>query len=183
MKLYEITGAMLPVVQAYQDATTQEELDALAEQLQSLELTFQEKALAVSHYCLNIKADIDARKNEMARLKAKNDVAERAYESLKNYLHTQMVRTGQTRIESATAIISFRKSSSVIVDDAEKVPNKYKRAIIKLDSTEHLTEILAIEPGAKVETEVKKVEIKEVNKQGIGVEGTHIETKHNIQIT
>lgn len=162
--LYEITGAMLPVIQQYQQAESQEELDALAKSLQDLELSFQEKALAIGHFCINEQSDIDAIENEIKRLKAMSTRKENHIEWMKNYLKNHMEATGQLRIDSATVGVAIRKNPpSIIIEDVTKIPEKYMRII----------------PEKK---EPDKVLIKQAFKDGIGIDGCKMEQGTRLEI-
>ena len=163
MELYKLTGEMLHAIQIYQEAETQEQLDLAEKTITAIEKPFQEKAVAVAHYVLNLNADAVAISSEIERLQASETKVKKSAEWFKRYLQSAMEATNTEKVESPTIKISFRNSSAVIIDDESIVPMSYKREI-------------------PAHFEVDKAKVKQTHKDGLGVLGTHIEERKNLQI-
>jgi len=157
MKLYEITGELAVAITKYEEAQTEEELLELEKTINSIELSFTDKALAVAFYTRNLLADVTAIENEVNRLTALKKRAQTRKEWFEKYLKASMDTVGIPRIENATLKISIKKNpASVVIDNEQYIPHQYMRVIPE-----------RLEPD--------KIAIKDAWKQGIGVSGTHIE--------
>ena len=69
MKLYEITGSLMSLIDKYNEVETDEQLLQLEAALKDVQLDFNSKGLNVAHVILNIEADTPAIDKEIARLK------------------------------------------------------------------------------------------------------------------
>jgi hypothetical protein len=163
MELYRITEDMLRAIQLYQSAETDQELETAEKTLTAIQVPFKEKAISVAHHILNTNADVSAIEIEIARLVELRDRAKRHSESVQRYLKSAMEAVGEEEIKTPTLKISFRPSSAVIIDDESLVPNTYKRLIPE-------------------KWEVDKTKVKKTWADGLGVNGTHIEERTNLQI-
>jgi hypothetical protein len=162
MKLYEITNELERHLEAYNEVESQEGLDAIEKQIDSLEIAFKDKAVSVAHFIRNREYDIDTIEKEIARLTAKKASIESAKESLRGYLKRCMLETGTEKIETPITKISFRKSQRVEIVDESKIPLKYWQE--------------------KIVKTIMKKEIKADWENGIGVEGTVIIEDKHLQI-
>jgi hypothetical protein len=125
MKLYEITNELEKHLEAYNEVESQEGLDAIEKQIDSLEIAFKDKAVSVAHFIRNREYDINTIEKEIARLTAKKASIESAKESLRGYLKRCMLESGTEKIETPITKISLRKSRRVDVIDETKIPVKY----------------------------------------------------------
>lgn len=164
MKLYELTGEMLKAIQIYQNAETDQELENAERTLTAVEIPFQEKAVSVAYHILNTNADIVAIESEIERLTTLKDRATKHSASVKRYLQSAMEAVNTNEIKTATLSLRIQNNPpSVIVENEELIPKKYFRLIPE-------------------RYEIDKVLIKESWKNGVGVEGTHIEQKQSLRI-
>ena len=164
MELYKHTGEFLHAIQIYQEAESDEQL-ALAEQtINAVQLSFQEKAIAVAHHILNLKADAIAISNEIERLQALENRAKKSEEWFKRYLQSAMEATQTNKIETPTLKLMIQNNPpSVVVDDESLIPDSYKRIV-------------------PAHYEIDKKKIGQTWKDGLGVAGTHVEQKQSLRI-
>ena len=152
MTIYEINSQILDCI----DEETGEVLDT-----ERLEKIMQDKASkieSVACWYKNVIAEAEAIKAEIANLTARKKHDEKLAESLKIYLSNAL--DGE-KFKTAKVSISYRKSSSVEVDDVYKLPDDY------------LTYKMP---------EPKKAMLKTAIKSGQKFEGVRIVEKNNIQI-
>lgn len=152
MNIYEIDSQILSCI----DEETGEILDT--ERLEKLIQDRQNKIESVACWYKNVVAEAEAIKAEIAVLKIRKEHDEKLAENLRNYLSN--VLDGE-KFKTPKVSISYRKSSSVEVDDVYKLPDEF------------LT-YKAPEP--------KKSLIRSAVKAGQKFEGVRIVEKNNIQI-
>ena len=173
----------MSLIDKYNEVETDEQLLQLEAALKDVQLDFNSKGLNVAHVILNIEADTPAIDKEIARLQTLKEHNEKAISWLRGYLKRSMEAVNSQKIESATVKISIVKNPpSLIIDDESKVSDKYKRLIVKFDDALRAEQIQILYPDAQITKEVKKDEIKKLLKEGIGVDGTHTETKTRLAI-
>ena len=95
---------------------------------------------------------------EIKKLQAKKKSLDRQKDWLKDYLKHNIPK--EKKIKDARVSIFWRKSSVVIVADAEELPIEFQRITI----------------------EAKKTELKEAIKNGHKIDGVWIEENNNLQI-
>lgn len=130
---------------------------ALKDTMEGIEGEFQEKGKALAMVTLNMDGDIDAIKTQIARLTERKKVMENRQTSLKEYLRTNMERSGITKITHPLFTITLGKGKPIVVIDEEsKIPDEYM--------------------NTTVTTSPMKVEIARAIKEGKEVPGAHSET-------
>jgi hypothetical protein len=128
MNIYQINSSVENIM-AMLDAGYSEGVDEetgevfdLAEKLEELELTKEEKIRNLALFCKNQAAFIDSLKAEKARIdmmiKAENSKTERAKEYLREV-------TDGKGVKDAQYVISYRKTESVDIANGAKVPDEY----------------------------------------------------------
>ena len=129
MKLYEIDEAILNCI----DTETGEILDVDA--LSILEMERESKVESVALWYKQEKADAAALKEEIANLTARKKSTERKMESLKNWLAYAL--EGR-KFKTPRMSISYRKSTTMTVEDPSLVPADYKteETVEKIDTTQ-----------------------------------------------
>ena len=183
MKLYEITGELVNLIQKYNESENQEQLDALEAAIKDVQLSFDEKVVAVTHHIINIESDIPAIKAEKERLDKLEESITKQAEWFRRYVKNSMEAIGQDKVTTPTLKISIvNNPPSVVVDDENIIPNQYKRAMIKCEDAGMAFDIKKQVPDVVVSIEVNKTKIKEANKLDVGVSGAHIETKKRLSI-
>lgn len=126
--LYELTGIYQQIYDMDMDDETK--LDTL----ESIDWTedYENKVENYIKVMKNLDADIEARKNEIDRLKKLNDADKSKKERMKSDLATSMELTGHEKVDTTLFKVSFRKSEAVEVDDF-LLPESYKVATWKAD--------------------------------------------------
>lgn len=137
---------------------------ALRDTMEGIEGEFQEKGKALAMVTLNMDGDIEAIKTQIARLTERKKVMENRQTSLKEYLRTNMERTGIKKIIHPLFTITLGKGKPiVIIDEESKIPDEYM--------------------NTTVTTTPMKAEIAKAINEGKTVEGAHSETgKSSISI-
>ena len=128
--LYELTGQFLDIYNMdLDDETKQDTLDSI-----DWNEDYENKVEGYIKVIKNLDADIEARKNEMDRLKKLNDAAKAKKERMKAPLEESMELTGHDRVDTALFKVSFRRSKAVEVDMV-LLPDEYKKVEYKADKT------------------------------------------------
>ena len=157
MTLYEIDEMIKNAIEFGCDPETGEILDASA-----LDQLYMDRDAKIENICMYIKdlnAEVYALKTEEQRLLERRKVSERKAESLKNYLQAML---GGQKWKSARAVVSYRKTQSVVVDDLDALPTEYMRF--------------------KTISEPDKVAIKDALKAGTDVAGCHLEEGQSMSV-
>ena len=126
--LYELTGQYLEIYNLdMDDETKQDTLDSIdwAED-------YENKVENYVKVIKNLDADMEARKNEIERLRKLNDADNSKKERMKEAVKESMELTGHDRVDTPLCKVSFRKSEAVEVDDL-LLPEAYKVATYKPD--------------------------------------------------
>lgn len=127
LSLYALVGQY----QQLQNLDTDGELDATALQaindtLEGLEGEIEIKATNVGAYMLNIEAYAEAAMDASKQLKLRADRILRRADVMREYLRTQMVAAGMTKIESPQFTITRKKNpAAVIVEPDAKLADEF----------------------------------------------------------
>ena len=116
MNIYEIDSQILSCI----DEETGEILDI--ERLEKLIQDKNNKIESVACWYKNTVAEAEAIRNEISNLKARKERDEKLAENLKRYISD--VLDGE-KFKTAKVSISYRKSSSVEVDDVYRLPDEF----------------------------------------------------------
>lgn len=161
-KLYEISQLLQESIDAadeFIDHETGVIPDDWAKFLDDVQMERDEKCLSVAKYCILLDAESSAIKNEEKKLSSRRRLLNNKYDRIKKYLST-VVKEGE-KISDQCVQISWRKSTSTIIDAPDKIPDEY----CKIERMPILKDIAsAIQSGVEL--------------SGIA----HIETHQNIQI-
>ena len=139
------------------DPETGEILDASA--LEQLQMDRDEKIENICLYIKDLMAEAAAIKTEEVSLEGRRKHTENKVKSLKNYL--QAMLDGQ-KWKSSKAVVSYRKTQSVIVDNLDDIPNDFMRI--------------------KTTSEPDKVAIKDALKAVTEVAGCHLEEGQTMSV-
>lgn len=161
--LYEI-GKQYQELAALAETGDEDLAVALRDTMEGIEGEFQEKGKALAMVTLNMDGDIEALKTQIARLTERKKVMENRQASLKEYLRTNMERTGITKIIHPLFTITLGKGKPiVIIDEESEIPDEYM--------------------NTTVTTTPMKAEIAKAIKEGKEIPGAHSETgKSSISI-
>lgn len=116
MTIYEIDSQILECI----DEETGEVLNV--ERLEKLMQDKENKIESVALWYKNTVAEADAIKAEIANLRARKEHDEKLAESLKIYLSNAL---GGQKFKTPRVSVSYRKSSSVEVEDVYKIPDDF----------------------------------------------------------
>jgi DNA polymerase II small subunit/DNA polymerase delta subunit B len=163
--LYDIADKYTQAFYALADSDLDNE--TINDTLEGLEGELVEKGKAVTAFCLNLDAEIEAAKSAEKRISARRKAMENKLDRLKEYLKQNMARCGISEIKandgSFIARLYIGRDESVVIDDESAIPMDYKREI----------------PASY---EPEKMLIKKAIKEGFAVPGVHIEKKDRLEI-
>ena len=117
----------------------------------------------------NRESDVKALDDEIKALTERKKVLENKVNNTKAFLSSFMLENGIKKIETPRVVISFRKSTSVAIDDAVALLNDFKE--------KGLTDLYK----TKVTESLDKTAIKKCLKDNMS-NYCHLEEKQNIQI-
>lgn len=138
--------------------------EVVADTLEGLSGDIQAKAENVAHMVRSMESDAAAVKQWAKDATDRAKVLEGRAESLRDYLQRCMEATGIERIEGPGIVLSFRKSSAVVIDEPGLVPSLFMR-----------------QPETPPPAPDKKL-IADAIKAGKEVPGAHIEPRRSLQI-
>ena len=157
MTLFQINEQIQKAIELGFDPETGEILDSTA--LEQLQIDRDEKIENICLYIKDLRAEAKALAEESKALSERKERSQRKAESLSNYL--QVMLDGQ-KWKSSKAVVSYRKTQSVIVDDLDAVPVEYMRI--------------------KTTSEPDKVAIKDALKDGAEIAGVHLEERQSMSV-
>lgn len=130
--------------------------------LETLPLERDKKIEAIALFIKNLEADAESIAAEVKNLKARQERKIAKADALRQYLQNSMLLFGQKTFETPKVALSFRKSSTVIIEDESKLNEMYIKT--------------------KIEHTPDKTAIKNAIKSGVIVEGAVLCEKQNLQI-
>jgi len=151
--LYEIDADIMACV----DMETGEIVDI--DRLKALEMERDKKIEGVILWRKDMLAEAEAIKNEVKKLQDRIRPLENKAEQLKCYINYAL--EGQ-KFKTERCAVSYRKTTSVVIDDPRKIPPKYLKDI--------------------KEDWISKTAIKEALEEGMTIDGAHQEEKQSIII-
>lgn len=151
-------------IQTLNELMEQEDIDQQTynDTMESLMFNVQDSVNELTTFNASIKGKIEEAKFHKKRIAEYTKFLERKEERLKKFLADFLANTGLEKVEGSLGKISLRKSKSVDVYDAVKLPN----------------ECLSVTHTYKPD----KAKIKELINSGEEVPGARIVEKKNIQI-
>lgn len=155
MTLYEIDQQIVKAIELGYDPETGEILDASA--LEQLQIDRDEKIENICLYIKDLTAESKALAEEAKALTERKERSAKKAESLKNYL--AVILNGQ-KWKSSKAVVSYRKTQAVVVDDLDSLPPGYLR----------------------IKKEPDKALIKECIKGGGTIKGAHLEDRQSMSV-
>ena len=124
MKLYEITGEMLQLLEMAEEQELDQE--TINDTLESVEFEFEEKADGYAKVIKNLEGDMEAIDIEIKRLTERRNTAKNNIASIKKNLEQAMVATGKTKFKTLLFSFGIQKNPvSVVIDDETKIPEEY----------------------------------------------------------
>ena len=163
MILYEIKDLYIKFAEMVEEGLINE--SAIADTFEAIEGEFEEKADNIACLIKTWLAEAEAIKSEEARLKERRERKEKQAENLKTYLSGTMLFLGKAKVETPRNVISFRKSTSLQINDEAWFMDKYPELI-----------------KTEIKTSIPKKEITDLIKSGSEFVGAQLIEKQNIQI-
>lgn len=161
--------------QSGEDFTSEEVTTALSE----LEKTGQEAIAPMCDILDELEARAKARRDKARQYAELAKTTEESVERMKEYILTLMRQTGLDKLSVGEKSITLSKGrESVEVIDEAKVPDTYKRIILKIRGT-NIDAIMAVfgDDVMDFKEEVNKTEITAAHKAGVGIAGTQVVRK------
>lgn len=125
MKLYELTGEYIQLMQMLEDASAEDEAEIMAA-MEAVTDDIEDKADAYARIMKNLLADVDALDVEEKRLKARRTALENRVDRLKSAIQNAMELTGAKKLKTSIGNWSIQKNPlSVSAVDVEKVPARF----------------------------------------------------------
>lgn len=123
LTIYEIDKAIMDCINEDGEVI---DIDAM----ESLQMERAQKIENVGCWIKNLRADIEAIKNEEKSLRERREVMEHKADSLKGYLEYAL--QGQ-KFSTPRIVISYRKSVAVDIPDEDKIPAEWYKATYSVD--------------------------------------------------
>ena len=155
MKLYEITNMLAENENETDEKCYEDTKEILLEELNN-------KSSSIIKVFQNFKGNVDIIDQEIKRLQGLKQAINKQSERLKEYVTMAMQEAKLDKVETPLGKLSFRKSTSVEIEDESKIPAKY----ITIKQTESIS----------------KTDIGKDLKAGKEVAGAKLVTKKNLQI-
>lgn len=133
LKLYEIAAAYRNALSALDDENLQLSPDVIRDTLDGLLGAFEDKAVAVAAYVLNIEAEAEAVAAAEARFKARRQQLEKRAAWLRDYLLSNMEAAGITEIAAKDRTFRVRiriNPESVELEGLPELPDEFVRVKI-----------------------------------------------------
>ena len=140
--IYELNKDYAELSAMLEAAETPEEIEAIQNTLEMLDLSIEEKIENTAKYMVNVEADIQGIKAEIDRLN-----------KVKKSKEYSMKQKGIEKLEVGTFKAGYRKSESVEITNLDVIPADYTKVEIKADKT-------AIKKAIKAGETVEGAEIK-----------------------
>jgi uncharacterized secreted protein with C-terminal beta-propeller domain len=130
LRLYEIAGDYLQALEALADS--EDPLpEAIADTLEGLAGTFQDKAVNVAAYIRSLEAEAAAVEDARRRMEQRQRSLQRHADTLRDYLKLEMERTGIIKVKNAELTLRVQKNPpSVIIDHEDLIPDTYREQVI-----------------------------------------------------
>lgn len=162
LPLYEMVIMYNELMEKYNQAETEEDVQRLETELNSVASSIQQKSSHIAFSIKNSEEHLQIIDMEIERLKARKAKIQKFQEWAKKYLSSMLHAAGIIRMELPLITITFRKSSRVEILDNSVIPKEYLRT--------------------RTVTEPDKIAIKNAWDEGISVIGTKIITEDHLQI-
>lgn len=161
LRLYELADDYLNALEAL---AAMDDLppEAIADTLEGLAGTFQDKAAHVAAYIRTLEAEAAAIADARQAMERRQGALERHAGRLRDYLKGQMERTGIPRVKNPWITVRVQPNPpSVAIEDETLLPDRFKQPVttIKLLKSDIARALKAGEPvsGARLQTTTRLV--------------------------
>lgn len=172
--LYEINNQIESIVEKFAgafDSSTGEIIDEelyteSQKELDNLEIAQNDKIENIACYIKNLHSDVFALENEIKTLSQRKKVKENQLKKIKEYLANFLKLKGIKKIETPKAVVSFRKSEVLEIEDEELIIDwcryrgflKEKPEIDKAKVKKYIKELIDDDEKDLCPTEIRIVE-------------------------
>lgn len=163
MTIYELAGQYEDFARLVEDGDIPDE--AIADTFALLDAEFDDKADALACIIKELGAEAEAIKAQEAALKERRQRKESRAEYLRGLLSESMKRLDKAKIETSRNVISFRKSTALVIADEEDFKQRHR-------------DLCQVEEVVKI----PKKDITDRLKAGEEISGAALETRQNLQI-
>ena len=128
LSLYELTNEYQVAMEFITDPENEIDDITIADTLESLEGTLQDKMLNVGRFIDSIESMAEKIKENESKQKHRRISLENKAEKLRDYLINSMFNTGFTKVSASDIALSIANlPGKVIVDDEDEIPDEYFR--------------------------------------------------------
>lgn len=127
MRLYELREGLQAVLDGGYVVDENGEILFDSENLEALEMEFNDKLEACGIYIKNLNAEAAAIKAEIENLKARHDRINAKSDRMRDYLLYNMEQTGTSKMETPKVALSTRTTSKVEITDELGLPREFWR--------------------------------------------------------
>lgn len=163
MTIYELAAQYEDFARLVEDGDIPDE--AIADTFALLDAEFDEKADALACIIKELAAEAEAIKAQETALKERRQRKESRGEYLRGLLSESMKRLDKAKIETSRNVISFRKSTALVIADEEDFKQRHR-------------DLCQVEEVVKI----PKKDITDRLKAGEEISGATLETRKNLQI-
>lgn len=139
MKLYELTGQYIDLLEMMQDGETDQQL--IKDTLESLDFDIEEKADNYAKIIKNIEGDANTIDEEIKRLSAKKQALNSNIDALKRNLEQSMVATNKTKFKTVLFSFGIQKNPPSLIVTGD-VPEEYTIPQAPKNDTKSIKEYL-----------------------------------------
>lgn len=163
MTIYELAGQYEDFARMVEDGDIPDE--AIADTFSLLDAEFDDKADALACIIKELGAEAEDIKEQETALKERRQRKESRAEYLRGLLSESMKRLDKAKIETPRNVISFRKSTALVIADEEDFKARHR-------------ELCQVEEVVKI----PKKDITDRLKAGEEISGAALETRQNLMI-
>lgn len=163
MTIYELAGQYEDFARLVEDGDIPDE--AIADTFALLDAEFDDKADALACIIKDLAAAAEDIKQQETALKERRQRKESRAEYLRGLLSESMKRLDKAKIETSRNVISFRKSTALVIADEEDFKARHR-------------DLCQVEEVVKI----PKKDITDRLKAGEEISGAVLETRQNLQI-
>jgi hypothetical protein len=166
LNLYEIKEKYLYFLQQVEDGAIPEEF--IQDTLEGIEGEFEDKVDNIACYVKSQLAEAKAIKDEIDALTERKKAKETKAENMLNYISKMMIASKKKKIETPRNVLSFRASTSTVVDEN----------FIAWAKQEGFLELIR----TKIVEEPEKAEIKNALNAGKSLKYCSLQVSENLQL-
>lgn len=157
MKLHQISSDIHELLNS-------DDIETIKDNLDSMELAFNDKAESLVKYTQNIEADIKQVDEMIKQLQARKKTLSNKVESFREYVRYNMESNGFNKIECPLFTLTLKQPSKIVeIKDQELIPDEFVSVdvVLKVDKTKLKNALKAGDvAGAKLVDAKRPLQIK-----------------------